>query len=61
MSNFHIKKVPKEPKKGLPPNPILKNVCYKCKSWTTNEKHRHYKCYTHECPAYIRDNKSNNK
>lgn len=50
--------------KGLPPKPIpLKDgrcyiLCLKCESWTKNSKHGQYKCYTHSCPAYIRDSKT---
>ena len=42
------------------PEPIykLKDVCYKCGSWTKNPKARRYKCYCGDCPAKQRDTRN---
>ena len=39
------------------PEPIykMKDVCYKCGSWTKNPKDGHYKCYCGDCPAKQRE------
>ena len=44
--------------KGLPPKPIqLKKECEECSYWL-GVSTKWYKCYTHSCPAYIRDSKT---
>lgn len=44
--------------KGLPPKPIpLKKECNECSYWL-GVSAKWYKCYTSNCPAYIRDNKN---
>jgi hypothetical protein len=33
----------------------MKDICWQCQYWTKDKKHGKYRCYTHICPAYMRD------
>lgn len=39
----------------------INKECRRCEYWTLNPKHKNYKCYTHKCPAYIRDQSQKTK
>jgi hypothetical protein len=36
-------------------DPIMKEECSKCRSWTKEQKHDTYRCFDENCPAKIRN------